>query len=180
MGSIVIAMPRIEDSNHLNEMLLAQGLSYDIDVVSTASEALRIAHDRDYGIIICTKSLKDMSAAEVSEYLPEMFGMVILTKDMSLDLYSEKVMKVMMPFKTRELVSTVNMMMNFFVRKIKKKNVPLKRSAKEEKMIADAKALLMNRNGLSEPEAFRYIQKNSMDTGRSMAESAQMILLLNP
>ena len=31
---------------------------------------------------------------------------------------------------------------------------------------------------MSEPEAFRYLQKNSMDFGRTMVESAQMILAM--
>ena len=49
----------------------------------------------------------------------------------------------------------------------------------EEKQIIDqAKAVLMERNGMSEPEAFRYLQKTSMDCGRSMVESAQMILVM--
>ena len=41
-----------------------------------------------------------------------------------------------------------------------------------------AKKLLMDRNAMTEPEAFRYIQKTSMDTGRSLVESAQMVLTL--
>lgn len=36
----------------------------------------------------------------------------------------------------------------------------------------------MERNHLSEEEAHRYLQKQSMDMGRSMLETAQMILAL--
>ena len=36
----------------------------------------------------------------------------------------------------------------------------------------------MERNHLSEEEAFRYIQKSSMDSGTNMVETAQMILML--
>ena len=36
----------------------------------------------------------------------------------------------------------------------------------------------MERNHLSEEEAYRYIQKSSMDTGTNMVETAQMILML--
>ena len=36
----------------------------------------------------------------------------------------------------------------------------------------------MERNHLSEEEAHRYIQKNSMDNGTNMVETAQMILTL--
>jgi len=38
--------------------------------------------------------------------------------------------------------------------------------------------LLMERNHMTEQEAFRYIQKSSMDSGTNMVETAQMILLL--
>ena len=34
----------------------------------------------------------------------------------------------------------------------------------------------MERNHMSESEAHRYIQKNSMDTGTNMVETARMIL----
>ncbi len=180
MASILIAMPKSEDATHLVEMLNSQGLMMDIEVCQTGAEILRISNAREYGVVICTKTLRDMSYVELADYLPEFFGMILLTKDMTLDTFSEKMVKVLMPFKTRELVSTIEMMMSFFVRRIrKKKTIPIKRSAAEQRVIDDAKALLMERNGLSEPEAFRYIQKSSMDTGRSMTESAQMILMLN-
>lgn len=180
MGCILIAMPKSEDSYHLSELLQNQGLYLDIEVCQNASEVLRVSNDRDYGVVICTKALKDMSSLELSEYLPEYFGMIILTKDMALETYSDRIVKLTMPFKPRELVSTIEMMTSVFLRRIKKKkNAPVKRSEAEEKLIRDAKNLLIDRNGMTEPEAFRYIQKCSMDTGRNMAESAQMILMLN-
>lgn len=55
----------------------------------------------------------------------------------------------------------------------------MQRSANEQLVIDKAKQIVMRRKELSEPEAYRYIQKNSMDTGRSIVESAQMIILLN-
>jgi len=39
---------------------------------------------------------------------------------------------------------------------------------KEQKSIDDAKALLMERNHLSEEEAHKYIQKLSMDSGNNL------------
>ena len=47
---------------------------------------------------------------------------------------------------------------------------------KEQKTIDDAKALLMERNHLSEEEAHKYIQKLSMDSGNNLVETAEMIL----
>jgi len=37
----------------------------------------------------------------------------------------------------------------------------------------------MDRNNMTEPEAYRYLQKSSMDMGRTMAETAHMLLTLN-
>jgi response regulator NasT len=36
----------------------------------------------------------------------------------------------------------------------------------------------MERNGMSEEEAHRYIQKTSMDSGTNMVETAQMVISL--
>lgn len=180
MGSVLIAMPRRADADHLAELVNSRGLYMDVEVCQTASEILRIANDRDFGVIVCTKTLADMGYHELSEYMPPNFGMIILTKDMSLDIYSDRIVKLTMPFKPGELISTIEMVTAPFLRRRKKKDAPpKKRTEEEETIIREAKNLLMDRHGMSEPEAFRYIQKSSMDAGRSMVESAQMILILN-
>ena len=47
---------------------------------------------------------------------------------------------------------------------------------KEQKIIDNAKHLLMEKNNMTEQDAFRYIQKCSMDSGNTMVESATMVL----
>lgn len=44
------------------------------------------------------------------------------------------------------------------------------------KLVERAKGILMSRSGLSEPEAFRRIQKHSMDNRKTMREVAQAIV----
>lgn len=51
-------------------------------------------------------------------------------------------------------------------------------SSEEQGVLRRAKMLLMKRNHLTEPEAHRYLQKTSMDTGRTMMESAHMVTML--
>ena len=63
-------------------------------------------------------------------------------------------------------------------RKRKEKKKPKARSWKEQNYISNAKMMLMQRNHLSEDEAYRYIQKSSMDSGTNMVETAQMLLML--
>lgn len=179
MGTIIIAMPRVEDSNHLADMIKSRGLLHDIEICRNSSEVLRYANERDYGIVVCTGKISEMGYIELHGYLPDMFGMIILTKNMTLETVSDRMMKLNMPLKPSEFIATLEMVGSILGRNLrKKKKAPPRRSQAEQKIIDEAKGLLMNRNGMTEPEAFRYIQKCSMDTGRSMLESAQMILLM--
>lgn len=45
-------------------------------------------------------------------------------------------------------------------------------------LIERAKALLMEKKSMTEIQAHKYLQKCSMDSGRSIVESAQMILMM--
>ena len=60
----------------------------------------------------------------------------------------------------------------------KEKKKPKLRSEKEQNYISNAKMMLMQRNHLNEEDAYRYIQKSSMDSGTNMVETAQMLLML--
>jgi two-component system, response regulator PdtaR len=59
---------------------------------------------------------------------------------------------------------------------VRKENEALKRKLESRKLVERAKGILMTRLGLSEPEAFRRIQKTAMDTRRPMAEVAQVLV----
>ena len=84
-----------------------------------------------------------------------------------------------MPIKVYDLVNTLEMILQTMRRRRKKRREALKnRDPKQREIINQAKGLLMERNGMTEEEAHRYLQKNSMDTGTSMIETAQMILTI--
>lgn len=50
------------------------------------------------------------------------------------------------------------------------------RAEEEQRLIRQAKALLMDINRMTEAEAHRFLQKRSMDTGTRLAEAAQHII----
>jgi response regulator NasT len=82
-----------------------------------------------------------------------------------------------MPARAGDLVQTVAMMQNAVEIRIKKrKSRPKARSKEDMEVLSAAKALIMARNNMTEPEAHRYIQKTAMDTGTSLVETAQMVL----
>lgn len=64
-------------------------------------------------------------------------------------------------------------------RQLKSELGNVKEALEARKVIERAKGLLMERHGLSEAEAFRRIQKRSMDSRKSMKEVAEAILLAN-
>ena len=43
-------------------------------------------------------------------------------------------------------------------------------------MMFQAKSLLIEKNGMTEEEAHRYLQKRSMDNGTNMVETSYMVL----
>lgn len=179
MGSILIVMSKLEAANKVAALIRSSGMVHDINICNTGAEVLRIANNRDYGVVICEKNLRDMNYAEVVNLLPAFFGSIVLTKDASLEVINDDMVKLIMPFKSVDLINTVDMINENLYRRLKKKrSIPPKRNEEEKKLVDRAKHMLMDRNGLSEEEAYRYIQKNSMEQGRRMVESAQMILTL--
>ena len=84
-----------------------------------------------------------------------------------------------MPIKVYDLVNSVEMMSHTMERRRKKRRSQTKeRSAGDRAVVDKAKALLMERNNMSEEEAHRYLQKCSMESGTNMVETAQMILTI--
>ena len=63
-------------------------------------------------------------------------------------------------------------------RRKKKEGMPQKRSAQEDALVKEAKEVLMDRNNVTEEEAHRYLQKSSMESGTSLVETAQMVLVM--
>ena len=128
------------------------------------------------GIVVCGYRFQDMLYTELREQMGGGFEMLLLASQRVLaEKVQDGVVAVRMPLKVHELLDTVNMM-EYALDKRKKKKRP--RSPRERAVIERAKALLMERNHMTEEEAHRYVQKCSMDSGNSIVETAQMIISL--
>ena len=119
-----------------------------------------------------------MVYTELYEYKPKSFEMLLVaSQNRWEDCQDNGIVCATMPIKVNDLVSTIEMMLQAQIRRRRKlRSQPRKRSPEEQKIIDDAKHLLMERNNMSEQEAFRYIQKCSMDSGNTMVESASMVM----
>ncbi|MDO4615858.1 MAG: ANTAR domain-containing protein [Lachnospiraceae bacterium] len=176
MSYIVIAMPRREDALRLRQIITRTGLWEEIVTCSLGNEVIQAAEEKDVSLVITVRKLKDMEVEELASCLPSRIPMILMMKDPESMSFSTGIVPLELPFRTEKLI--------LLLRKLLPDSRPARQSRKprrspgEQKIIDDAKALLMEKKDLSEPDAFRYIQKNSMDTGRTMVEAAHMILLL--
>ena len=161
--SIVIALPKIEDAKKIRTVLNRYGFTVAA-VCNSGANALASISELDGGVLLCGYHLQDMYYRDLLDYMPDYFEMLLMASR---------------GVKVGDLVNTVSMMLSQIERRWKKdKKRPKQRSWKEQNYISNAKMLLMERNHLSEDDAYRYIQKCSMDSGTNMVETAQMVLML--
>jgi response regulator NasT len=179
LNNIVIAFPKQEIAANIKKILAQSG--YPITAVcTTGAQALQSMNSLQDGIIVCGYRFSDMMYEELYEYLPTGFQMLLIASASNvLDKEVENLVCLSLPIKVHDLLRTIEMMEYSGIReRRKRKNQPKVRSEEERQVLEQAKGILMERNGLSEEEAHRYIQKRSMDNGTGLVETAEMIVSL--
>jgi len=180
MTGIIVVLPKAEDVRNIKNLLVRNGIPV-AGACTTGAQAIALADGLHGGIVLCGYRLPDMHYRELYGYLPREFRMLLAASPARLqECTSGDIMCLSMPFHIYELVNTIETMMLDLNRRQSRKNpVQKKRTEQEQRIIEDAKQLLMERNHLSEIEAHKYIQKLSMDSGNSLVETAEMILVLD-
>lgn len=179
MTSVVIAFSKEEDAVSIRRILTRSGHTVTA-VCTTGAQVIGQTDQLNDGIVICGYRLPDMLFMELRENLPQGFEMLLLASKGTLEQQrGYGVMALAMPLKAYELIDTVDMMVQNIERRRRRKRRSLKtKDPKEQAVIQEAKELLMHRNRMTEPEAHRYLQKCSMDSGTNIAEIAAMVLSL--
>lgn len=177
MINVIILFPKAEIGKSIRSLLVKNGIDVTA-VCNTGAQVVSAADSLDDGLVICGYQYVDMVYSELREYLPDTFEMLLVVSQNRRSEIEETGFVCMgMPFKAYELVENVNYMLEMIYRKRKKrKEQPKVRTEEEAAIIAHAKIILMDQNGFSEEEAHRYLQKESMDHGRSMVMTARDIL----
>lgn len=178
MATLIVAFPKLEEAKAVRNLLVMRGYEA-ASACTSGAQAINMADRLSDGIIICGYKLSDnMLYSELYEYKPKSFEMLLVaSKNLWDDCQDNDIVCAAMPIKVNDLINTIEMMLQVQVRRRKKKRMqPKRRSPQEQKVIDDAKAILMEKNNMTEPEAFRYIQKCSMDSGNTMVESASMVI----
>ncbi len=177
--NIILVFPKPDTAKKLKNVLRQAG--YEVDAtVSTVAQALQAISEYDSGIIVCNYRFIDGMAVDIYENASNAFQFLMIgPKDYVEARAIPDIFSLTTPLHAGELLSTMEVMSYAYARfKKKMRRQPRMRSVTEQQTIERAKLLLMERNGMSEPEAHRYLQKASMDNGTGVVETAGMIMSL--
>ena len=178
--NIVVAFSKWEDGKSIKHILVKNGFQV-VAVCTSGAQTLSNLEGLNGGIVVCGYRFEDMMFQELCEYMPRGFQMLLVASAARFgERYIQDVVYLPMPLKVHDLVTTREMMCESQRQERKKqKKAPTERSGQDRQLIQEAKALLMERNHMTESEAHRYIQKCSMDSGTNMVETAQIVISLN-
>jgi AmiR/NasT family two-component response regulator len=168
----------------LREMLEEEGF----DVVGEAADgeqAVSLAKELDPDLVICDIKMPKMDGIAAAALITEarIAPVVMLTAFSQRDLIERArdagaMAYLVKPFQKRDLLPAIEMATSRFaeMRALEAEVTGLRERLEARKLIERAKGTLMTKHGLSEPEAFRWIQRAAMDNRTSMRAVAEVVL----
>ncbi len=194
MRSIIVAFPDMTNAHKIRDILAMHDFPVR-GLATNGSMALRFISSEDGGgLIVCGPNFPDMTAIQLLSLMPDDYDILVLSSSGSMNMgyeHQEGLYTLTLPLHTQDLVASVRMLLETrqmyrnTMRAVKPAaaqptpkgpQVPPKRSPEEQRVIDRAKALLMNRNNMSEQEAHRFLQKRCMDTGTKLYDMALAVL----
>ena len=161
MKDIIIAYPNKEVALRLRALLVGEGFRVS-HICALGSSALGAAGEKDAGVIICASLLRDMGAGTLAEQLPADFDVVALSKNGKTE-YMGNLITLTLPLDRQAVL-------------VSSKSSFTRRKEADEDLISNAKLVLMNTQDMTELQAHRFLQKESMRTGLKITDLAQKII----
>lgn len=179
MINIIVAFSRPEDGRNIKNILIKNGHQVTASCTS-GSQVLTLADDLRSGIVISGFRFGDMSGRQLGRQLPPGFDVLLIASPLKWSGENMgEIICLPAPFKVCDLISTVRMIEQMQLKKRRQRRDRTgERDEDDKRAIDQAKGILICRNSMTEPEAHRYLQKCSMDSGTGLAEAARMVLSL--
>jgi response regulator NasT len=169
----------------LREMLTALGYQV-VGEANDGATAVRLARETCPDIVIMDIQMPELNGLDAAQILTaENIAPVLLLTAYSQKELVERAQQVgvvgylVKPFRDSDIQPAVEVALARFeeFRALREQVRTLEESLETRKIVDRAKGILMDSQGLKEAEAFRRIQKLSMDARKSMREVAEAILL---
>jgi response regulator NasT len=168
----------------LREMLEEEGFEV-VGEAADGEQAVALATELRPDLVICDVKMPKMDgiapAAQITE--ARIAPVVMLTAFSQRDLIERArdagaMAYLVKPFQKRDLLPAIEMASSRFaeIRALEAEVTGLRERLEARKLIERAKGALMTKHGLSEPEAFRWIQRAAMDNRTSMRAVAELVL----
>jgi AmiR/NasT family two-component response regulator len=169
----------------LREMLTTLGYNV-VGEASDGATAVRLAREQQPDLVLMDIKMPELDGLEAARILTaENIAPVVL-----LTAYSQKelveraqqagvVGYLVKPFRDSDIQPAIEVALARFeeFRAVRDQVQTLEESLETRKIVDRAKGVLMDAQGLKEADAFRRIQKLSMDSRKSMREVAEAVLL---
>jgi AmiR/NasT family two-component response regulator len=168
----------------LREMLLEEGF----DVVGEAADgeqAVALARDLAPDLVICDIKMPKMDGIAAAAVITgeRIAPVVMLTAFSQRDLVERArdagaMAYLVKPFQKRDLLPAVEIATSRFaeLKALESEVHGLRERLEARKLIERAKGALMSTHAMSEPEAFRWIQRAAMDNRTTMRAVAEVVL----
>ena len=168
----------------LREMLQEEGYEV-IGEAADGEQAVSLAAELIPDLVICDVKMPKMdgitAAAQIAS--KRIAPVVILTAFSQRDLIERArdagaMAYLVKPFQKRDLFPAIEMATSRFaeIRALESEVSNLRERLEARKLIERAKGVLMSEHRMSEPEAFRWIQRAAMDNRTSMRAVAELVL----
>ncbi len=168
----------------LVEMLQEEGYLV-VGEAGDGASAVRLATELSPGLVILDVKMPVLDGLSAAEQIvaARIAPVVILTAFSQRDLVERAreagVMAYLVkPFQKKDLLPAIEMAVSRFSELValEREVGDLTGRLEARKLVDRAKGLLMTAHGMTEPAAFRFLQRRSMDTRRSMRSVAQEVL----
>jgi len=182
---VIIADDESVIRTDLREMLTSLGYLVVGDV-GDGQSAVNLARELKPDVVIMDIKMPNMDGIEAAGLLTQekIAPVLLLTAYSQRDLVDRAkeagvVGYLVKPFREQEIVPAVDIALARFAefRELEKEVGDLKETLETRKVVDRAKGVLMDSQHLTEAEAFRKIQKMSMNTRKPMKEIAEAIIL---
>lgn len=152
---------------------------------SDGEEAVRLANELEPDLIVMDVKMPKMDGITAADNIAEdrICAVVMLTAFSQRDLIKRAkeagaMAYVVKPFDASDVIPAIEIAMARFaeIRGVEDEVMDLEERLESRKIVDQAKGILQTSLDLTEPEAFRWIQKTAMDLRKSMREVAQGVI----